>query len=50
MLSCPPFWEPSPLAADTYFAALSSVDHAVRTPDTLVLTGPDVTLSYRRGR
>lgn len=39
---------PSPIRAVDYFKALDDVDHAERSADTLVLTGPDVVLTYER--
>ena len=39
---------PRPVRSRDYFKALFAVDHAERTSNTLVLTGPGVVLTYRR--
>lgn len=48
MLSCSPFYKKSPLPSSLYFDALRAVDHGERDSRALILTGPDLVLTFRK--
>ncbi|KAA1421589.1 hypothetical protein F0U44_04730 [Nocardioides humilatus] len=50
MLSCPPFFEDSPVSSGLYFDALRSVERGERDGRTLVLTGRDIVLTFQKHR